>query len=274
MNDYPYTILCVDDEENILSSLRRLLRGEDYRVMTAASAMEGLKVLEENEVHLIISDQRMSGMSGTQFFATVRDQFPETIRIILSGYTDVDAITDSINNGHIYKLLLKPWDDQRLKLEVKQALEYYELKHANKLLYEKVMKQNNDLMNINGKLEEMVKTRTEELEIQNQVLELSRDILENIPVPIIGVSEEGLIVLVNKKAAGLSLAGRNVAVGSEFSDYFPSGSAEILDECLKNKKSRRMEDCRIGEDTYDIDFTPLSGNVSGRGVILSLKLNE
>jgi YesN/AraC family two-component response regulator len=274
MNNYQYTILCVDDEENILSSLRRLLRGEDYRIMTAASSMEGLKVLEENDVQLIISDQRMPGMSGTEFFAVVRERFPEAIRIILSGYTDVDAITESINKGHIYKLLLKPWDDQRLKLEVKQALEYYELKHANKLLYEKVLEKNNELKNMNEKLEKMVKDRTEELEIQNQVLELSRDILENIPVPIIGVSEEGLVVLVNKKAAYLSLAGRNVPVGSEFSDYFPSSLGGILEECLKNKKPQRMEECRIGEDTYDIDFTPLSGNVSGRGVILSLTLTE
>ncbi|TRZ51426.1 response regulator, partial [bacterium] len=124
MRNYKHTILCVDDEENILSALKRLLRNEGYRVMTAASGIEGLKVLEENDVQLVISDQRMPEMSGTDFFATVREQFPEAIRIILSGYTDVDAITESINKGHIYKLLLKPWNDQRLKLEVKQALEY------------------------------------------------------------------------------------------------------------------------------------------------------
>jgi YesN/AraC family two-component response regulator len=274
MTGYKNTILCIDDEENILSALRRLLRGEDYKVITAVGGIEGLKLLEENEVHLIISDQRMPAMSGTEFFAIARERFPEAIRIILSGYTDVDAITDSINRGHIYKLLLKPWNDETLKLEVKQALAYYELKHANKLLYEEVLEKNTKLKNINEKLEEMVKKRTEELEIQNQVLELSRDILENIPVPIIGVSEEGLVVLVNKQAAVLSLAGRNVPVGCEFSDYFPNGLTGILDLCLKNKESQRIPDYRMGEDTYHIEFTPLSGNTGGRGVILSLTLTE
>jgi len=272
--DYKCTILCVDDEENILSALKRILRGENYIILTATSSIDGLKLLEENKVQLVISDQRMPGMSGTEFLATVKDLYPDVVRIILSGYTDVDVLTEAINRGHIYKLLLKPWNDQTLKLEIKLALEYYELKHANILLHDKILEQNNELKNINEKLERMVKIRTEELKIQNQVLELSREILENIPVPIIGVSEERIIVLINKKVGTLSFAGREITVGNEFADYFQNGLMDILDGCLKNEKSECIEHYLIGEDIYDIDFTPLSGNLSGRGVILSLRLNE
>ncbi|HYA13456.1 MAG TPA: hypothetical protein VEF33_03870, partial [Syntrophales bacterium] len=187
-------------------------------------------------------------------------------------YTDVDVLTDVINRGHIYKLLLKPWNDQTLKLEVKRALEYYELMHTNKLLHNKILEQNNELKNINEKLERMVKKRTEELEIQNQVLELSRAILEYIPLPIIGISKERIVVYLNHEAENLSLAGRNIVVGHEFSDYYDRNLTKVVDVSLKNKEAQYVKDHLIGKDTYDIDITPLSGNFSGRGVILSLRL--
>ena len=274
MNEHRYTVLCVDDEENILSALKRLLRGEDYTVITVTSGAEGLKFLEENDVHLIISDQKMPVMSGTEFFSIVRERFPEAVRVILSGYTDVDTITDSINKGHIYKFLLKPWHDETLKLEVNRALEYYELRHANKLLYEKVLEQNNELRDINNKLEHMVRMRTEELEIKNQVLELAREILENLPFPTIGVSEEGTIVLTNRQAQRLSFAGRTITVGDEFSDYFQNGLMDIVNGCIKFGESRSVKDCLIGGDAYNIDFTPLLGKFRGRGVVLSLRSSK
>ena len=108
MDDYKHTVLCVDDEEGILHSLKRLLRKEDYRLLTSSSGAEALKILEKNDVHLVISDQRMPQMSGTEFFAAVKERYPDTIRVILSGYTDVDSITESINKGHVYKFFLKP----------------------------------------------------------------------------------------------------------------------------------------------------------------------
>ncbi|MCK5507197.1 MAG: response regulator, partial [Desulfobacterales bacterium] len=95
MNDNQHTILCVDDEANILHSIKRLLRKEGYRLLTASSGVEGLKILEENDVHLILSDQRMPQMSGTEFLAAVREKYPDVIRIILTGYTEVDSITES-----------------------------------------------------------------------------------------------------------------------------------------------------------------------------------
>ncbi len=134
MNENRHTVLCVDDEKIILKALKRLLRKEDYRILTASSGEEGLKVMEENDVHMVISDQRMPEMNGTEFLAALKIKYPDVIRIMLSGYTEVDSITESINKGHIYKFLLKPWNDHNLKLEIKQALEQYDLIQANKKL--------------------------------------------------------------------------------------------------------------------------------------------
>jgi DNA-binding NtrC family response regulator len=147
-----HTILFVDDEKNILNSLKRLLRKEDYHLLTASSGEEGLKILAENEVHLVITDLRMPKMNGIEFLARLRVDYPDLIRIILTGYTDVDTLIESINKGHIYKFFLKPWDDHDLKMEIRKALEQYDLMAANKRLYEKAIKQNEEPKTIDENL--------------------------------------------------------------------------------------------------------------------------
>ncbi|MEE8479725.1 MAG: response regulator [Desulfobacterales bacterium] len=137
-----HTILFVDDEKNILNSLKRLLRKEDYRILNALSGEEGLKILAENEVHLVITDLRMPKMNGIEFLTRLKVDYPDLIRIILTGYTDVDTLIESINKGHVYKFFLKPWNDDDLKIEIRKALERYDLIAANKRLCEKAIKQN------------------------------------------------------------------------------------------------------------------------------------
>ncbi|HUU41535.1 MAG TPA: response regulator, partial [Desulfatiglandales bacterium] len=233
MNGCKHNILLVDDEEKILHSLNRLLRKEGYQLFTASSGAEALRILEENEVHLAISDQRMPQMSGTEFFASVKDRYPDMIRIILTGYTEVDSITESINKGHIYKFLLKPWNDQGLKLEIRKALDHYDLIQANKQLHEKVLKQNQELKKINENLGILVRERTRELEMQNKALELSRAILEDLSLPIIGVGIEGIIVLTNREAESLSINGRGIKVGEEIVHYFSNNIIEQMESVLK-----------------------------------------
>ena len=274
MNEQKHTVLCVDDEGGILNSLKRLLRKEDYRLFTASSGAEGLKILEENDIHLVITDQRMPQMSGTEFFAIVKERFPDAIRIILTGYTDVDSITESINKGHIYKFFLKPWNDQSLKLEIKQALDQYDLIKANKKLHEKVLEQNEELKEINENLERMVQERTMELEIQNQVLELSRAILEDLALPIIGVSAEGLIAVINREAKSLSINGECIELGKEINDYFSNHIKEKMISALGTNTAQIIKNYQVSEGNYHIDLTPLTGMFSGKGVILSLKQVE
>lgn len=267
MNDYKHTVLCVDDEENILNSLRRLLRKEGYRLLTASSGAEGLKLLEENNVHLVISDQRMPQMSGTEFLARVKEEYPDAIRIVLTGYTEVDAITESINKGHVYKFFLKPWNDQSLKLEIKQALEQYDLIQTNKALHEKILKQNENL-------ERLVHERTKDLEIQNQALELSRAILEDLPIPIIGVSAEGSIVLINQEAQALSFNGKSIEIGKELIDYFATDEEEKMAGVIATNTTQTLKSYQLSDDIYDIYVTPLSRQFRGKGVILTLRQVE
>ncbi|MBW2569021.1 MAG: response regulator [Deltaproteobacteria bacterium] len=158
----------------MLTNLGPIHRKEGYILLTASSGVEGLKILKENDVHLVLSDQRMPQMSGTEFLAEVKEKYPDVIRIILTGYTEIDSITESINKGNIYKFFLKPWNDQNLKLEITKALEQYDLIQSNKRLHEKVLKQNEELKRINENLERLIQEKTEELEIQKMKGESSK----------------------------------------------------------------------------------------------------
>ncbi len=271
MNEHQHTVLCVDDEENILHSLKRLLRKEDYRFLTASSGEEGLKILKENNVHMVITDQRMPEMSGTTFLAKVKDKYPDVLRIVLTGYTDVDSITESINKGHIYKFFLKPWNDQNLKLEIKQALEQYDLIQANRGLNAKVVEQNEELKRINENLESLVQERTEDLEIQNQALELSHAILEDLPLPIIGVSAEQMIVLINREGQSLLNGNGGIEIGKMLSDYFTSDVEEKTTEALASNRSQVLKGYRLSDRAYDVNLAPLSGRFQGKGIIMVLR---
>lgn len=278
MDDYRYTVLCVDDEESVLSSMRRLLRREDYQFLTASSGEEGLKILAENDVHLVVSDQRMPQVSGTEFLAVVKERYPDVIRVILTGYTDVNSITESINKGHVYKFLLKPWNDDNLKLDIKRALEQYGLVRANKELHEMVLQQNEELQAMNENLQEMnenlevlVRERTEKLEVQNRALELSRQILEDLPVPIIGVSAEGTIVLINKVVNDLSFLDAGIDIGRELTDYFPGDVQEKVTATLTTNLPQTLDGYELSGTICDLDLTPLSWKFSGKGVILTIK---
>ncbi|MDO9191288.1 MAG: response regulator [Undibacterium sp.] len=153
-------ILCVDDEPNILSSLRRLFRSKGYKVLTALGGQEGLSVLEAESVDLVISDMRMPVMDGAAFLAQVRARWPDTIRLLLTGYSDVQSIIDAINRGEIYRYITKPWDDNDIILVVKQALERKALEAEKKRLEELTNRQNEELKALNASLEAKVEERT------------------------------------------------------------------------------------------------------------------
>jgi len=122
------TLLLVDDEENILAALSRVLRREGYTILTAQSGEEGLALLERQAVDVIVSDQRMPSMTGVEFLRQVRQIYPATIRLVLTGYTDLQSVTDAINHGAIYKFLTKPWDDDQLREQIREA---FRMAHLN-----------------------------------------------------------------------------------------------------------------------------------------------
>lgn len=119
------TILLVDDERHVLSALKRSLRNEGYQILTANSGYEALDLLKNNDVHLVISDQRMPEMTGTQLLHQVRKNYPETVRVMLSGYADADAILGAVNLGHIYQFQTKPWNDTDLRHSIQNCITHY-----------------------------------------------------------------------------------------------------------------------------------------------------
>jgi len=120
------TLLLLDDEENILRSLVRLFRRDGYRILAASSVGDAFDLLATNNVQVILSDQRMSDMSGTEFLGRVRVLYPNTVRLVLSGYTDLATVTEAINRGEIYRFLTKPWNDDDLREHIRQAFQTHE----------------------------------------------------------------------------------------------------------------------------------------------------
>ena len=157
------TLLFVDDEPNILSSLRRLFRANGYAVLTAGSGAEGLDVLARERVDLIISDMRMPEMDGAKFLEQARARWPQVARILLTGYADVASTIAAINRGEIYRYIAKPWDDDEILLTVREALEHRRLKSENERLLALSQRQNEELKDLNAGLEQKVAARTAEL---------------------------------------------------------------------------------------------------------------
>jgi two-component system probable response regulator PhcQ len=135
-------ILIVDDEENILFALERLFRKEEYQILTAKSGEEGLELMDNQTVDLIISDLKMPSMNGVEFLAKAKERNPDALRIMLTGHADVKSVMDAIDQGEIYRFLLKPWNDDELKLTIKHALEFYHVQKENKYLIRTVKRQN------------------------------------------------------------------------------------------------------------------------------------
>ncbi|MDA8259159.1 MAG: sigma-54 dependent transcriptional regulator [Betaproteobacteria bacterium] len=129
----PLTVLVVDDEPRSLETLRRTLE-EDFTVFTAPSAEEGEAIMAREFVHIVLSDQRMPGMQGVEFLRRVRSQWPDTVRLILSGYTDAEDIIAGINQAGIWQYLLKPWHPEQLLLTLKSAAELWRLQQENQRL--------------------------------------------------------------------------------------------------------------------------------------------
>jgi diguanylate cyclase (GGDEF)-like protein len=121
----PPTVLLIDDEPMVLAALERLLRQDQYQVLSATCAEQAFDLLARNQVHLVLCDQRMDGMSGTELLDRIKDLYPDTLRIILSGQTELATIMDSINRGALYRFYTKPWDNRELRENIRAAIRHY-----------------------------------------------------------------------------------------------------------------------------------------------------
>ncbi|ALI08584.1 MULTISPECIES: HD domain-containing phosphohydrolase [Pseudomonas] len=171
-------VLLVDDEESILNSLRRLLRSQPYEILLADSGAKALEILKERPVDLVMTDARMPNMDGATLLAEIRKLYPSTLRILLTGYADVDMMTKAINEGQLYRYLSKPWNDEELVQALRQALAHQHSESERQRLEALNREQNQQLKTLNATLEKRVASRTSELQQTADMLDLAYDELK------------------------------------------------------------------------------------------------
>jgi signal transduction histidine kinase len=181
MDSRRHTLLVVDDEVDVLESLRHLFH-RSYRVLTASSGDQALELLKKNDVHLILSDQRMPGMSGDIFLSQARRLHPDAIRMLFTGYADIQAVINAVNEGNIFRYILKPWDAVELEGVIRQGAEQYELLAERKRLIAELQSANTQLKRANEELEEAGQLKSAFIEVASHEF--------NTPITLVlGLSE-------------------------------------------------------------------------------------
>ncbi|MBB3118569.1 EAL domain-containing protein [Pseudoduganella violacea] len=258
------SLLLVDDEPNILAALKRLLRRDDYTIHTAGSGAEGLDILARHPVDVIVSDQRMPGMIGADFLRKAKDLYPDTIRIMLSGYTELQSVTEAVNEGAIYKFLTKPWDDELLRGHVAQAFRLKEIADDNERLNLELRSANQELAAANRRMEELLQQKQRQISRHEVSLNVAREVLQHLPLPVIGMDDGGLLAFVNSAAARLFGPGAAL-LGSEAAhalpELFPSGAAA---------PALPHDEIRIGAARYAVVVYPMGESSSSRGSLITL----
>lgn len=173
------TILLVDDEDLILNSLRRLLRGQPYEVLLATSGAQALDIMEQQPVDLVMSDARMPNMDGATLLAHIHQRHPATLRILLTGYADLTMIVKAINEGQIDRYISKPWHDEELLLTLRQSLAYQHSERERLRLVQETWDRNEKLKLLNASLEKHIASRTAELQQTADMLDLAYEELKH-----------------------------------------------------------------------------------------------
>ncbi|MFT5532696.1 MAG: PAS domain S-box-containing protein/diguanylate cyclase (GGDEF)-like protein [Burkholderiaceae bacterium] len=224
------TLLLVDDEVNMVASLKRLLRRDGYRILTAHNGAEGLAILAEHPVDVILSDQRMPGMTGVEFLSIAKTRFPHTIRLVLSGYTELQSVTDAVNEGAIYKFLTKPWDDIKLRGHIQEAFHRKELADDNRRLERQVYTVNLGLAAANRQQQELLGLRQEQIARDASSLHIVREAMQHVPMPVMAIDDNDMIAFVND-AAAQSLRQRGILLGGDVRYLLPEIARYLLPKC-------------------------------------------
>lgn len=258
------SLLLVDDEPNVLASLKRLFRPDGHHILTAGSGAEGLEILSRHKVDVIISDQRMPGMTGVEFLREAKVNHPDTIRIVLSGYTELQSVTDAINEGAIYRFLTKPWEDQQLREHIRKAFEYRELQEENLQLDLKIRSTNQELVTANRQLGDVLDKTRHQVERDKTSLAIVREVLQYIPLPVVGVDDEGLVAFVNSAAEAL-FTRQGLLAGAELAQALPEISAVMAgaDEGV-------CGDLLIDHIHYRVQWNSMGMNSRSKGKIVML----
>lgn len=271
-----WTVLFVDDEDNILNALRRLFRPAGYRVLTAGSGAEALALLQQEQVDLVVSDMRMPHMNGAELLEQVYRQYPDTMRVLLTGHADIGMTVDAINKGQILRYIAKPWDDNDMLVTVRQALERKQLERDKQRLEQLARKQNEALKQLNAELEEKVQQRTEELRQAMGFLEVAHKQLKDSFLTSIKVFA-GLIELRERTLAGHSrrvadtartLAKKMGLVEQDLQDVFIAGLLHDIGKIgMHDRALSKPFIMLVGDDRDEAMRHP----VTGQAVLMGLE---
>ena len=257
-------LLLVDDEPNIVAALKRLFRRDGHTIHTANSGPEGLAVLAKHKVDVIVSDQRMPGMTGVEFLRAAKALYPDTMRIVLSGYTELQSVTDAINEGAVYRFLTKPWDDAQLRDHINKAFEYKELQEANQQLDIQIRSTNQELVAANRQLGAVLTQTRHQIERDNTSLDVVREALQHVPVPMLGVGDDGLIAFANAAAERL-LRGATSLLGEEL-----AVAAPVIADWLATTDENAPRVLTIGDTRYQLTWNSMGASSRSRGKLLTL----
>tara|TARA_B110000196_G_C21143160_1_gene664960 strand:+ start:1682 stop:3001 length:1320 start_codon:yes stop_codon:yes gene_type:complete len=209
-DEFKPTVLLVDDEENILKSIRRALRSSNIHILMATSGKEGLELLSNQAVNLIISDMRMPEMTGAEFLSKAANLYPEIPRILMTGYSDMDSTIQAINEGQISNYLPKPWNDSILKSIVADCLQGTQLKQHNEYLTKQLIEKQVELEKINQSLEKTVEERTQEIIKKSEKLERANEQLNNTHNDMISLISD-ILALRDENSSKMSELKANIA---------------------------------------------------------------
>lgn len=185
-----YSVLCVDDEQNILRAIKRALFSLKIDLTLAESGEQALAIMAQKTIHVVISDMKMPNMTGAALLEQVAEKYPDTFRVVLTGFADIDATIKAVNQGRIHRYLQKPWDNQELINTIEEGLERIKLKDENARLQKLTRLQNAKLKEVNAELENTVQKRTRQIKAALNRIETRNQALEQVLFNVISINPD------------------------------------------------------------------------------------
>jgi len=233
-------ILCVDDEKNIPAAIKRSFLENDYEILNAISGPEGLEILRRvKPIQVVISDFRMPGMNGVDFLKEVHKYWPETVRILISGFADLAAIISAINEGQISKFIPKPWNDDDLKAAISDAIKLYCYRQENIQLTQELRRKDTELQGLNNKLGHL------------------QSIFFAFPIATVLVDLNGVILHCNKKGAELFGKDGQEIIGMNRTDFLPNEINTFIESLIG--KEALSEQFSMGNDLFKVKGSSIRG---------------
>jgi YesN/AraC family two-component response regulator len=255
------TLLCIDDDSATLRALQRSLRGEEYSVLVADTASQAFELLDKENIQTVMVDQRMPEVNGSDLLQQIKARHPNIIRLVLSGYADASTILESINEGEVYRFLVKPWNGDELKITLNQCFEHHELQRQNRELLQTVNSQNEALVQLNDELKSVLENRT-------YLLRLVQEVVQHIPLPLVALDLTGQIVTAN--TGFIDQMDNKSVLGSHIEDLLPVDVASQIQHLLQQPAQRKDRQLIDGGALGGLEVVPFNFDDEIRGAIVIL----